>query len=344
VRNLLFDLRPKSSRSDLFNREDELRELDRAVSRGYPLTLVLGIRRIGKTSLVKAFLEKHKGVYIDARGISRRSELYERIGDGLYSSLSRTRRLLEGIRGISIAAAGVEVRWRGSDSISFTGLLQEINKKSGRFILVIDEIQSLRPPLSAELRSLVAYSYDNLENISVIISGSEVGLLRSFLGLDDASSPLYGRYVHEIHVDRFAKDLSKEFLTKGFKEEGLKPPGETIEEAVELFDGIVGWLVFFGRSYLDGTRNVEKISGMAVKLALDELNKLSPREKSVLKAIAEGANTWSEVRSFISEKKGIVLPKSTLTRIIDKLEMMSIVKNYEFLDPIYRKACKRLKP
>jgi hypothetical protein len=24
--------------------------------------------------------------------------------------------------------------------------------------------------------------------------------------------------------------------------------------------------------------------------------------------------------------------------------MMSIVKNYEFLDPIYRKACKRLKP
>jgi AAA+ ATPase superfamily predicted ATPase len=46
--------------------------------------------------------------------------------------------------------------------------------------------------------------------------------------------------------------IAKEFLTKGFKEEEMKPPGETIEEAVELFDGIVGWLVFFGRVYLDG--------------------------------------------------------------------------------------------
>jgi hypothetical protein len=45
---------------------------------------------------------------------------------------------------------------------------------------------------------------------------------------------------------------------------------------------------------------------MAMNLALEELNKLSPREKSILKAIAEGANSWSEVRSFISEKRGIV--------------------------------------
>lgn len=341
--NLLFDLRPKTSRSDLFNRERELRELDRAVSRGYPLTLVLGIRRIGKTSLVKAFLEKYRGVYIDARGVSRRSELYERIGDGLYSSLSRTRRLLEGIRGISIAAAGVEVRWRGSDSISFTGLLQEINKKGERFVLAIDEIQALRPPLSAELRSLVAYSYDNFENISIVVSGSEVGLLRSFLGVDDASSPLYGRYAHEVHVERFAKDLSKEFLIKGFREEGLKLREEAIDEATELFDGIVGWLVFFGRTYADGVRDIGKISSMAVNLALDELNKLSPREKLILKAMAEDAKSWSEVRSFVSERKGVVLPKSTVTRIIDKLEMMSIVKDYEFLDPIYRRACKKLK-
>jgi hypothetical protein len=50
------------------------------------------------------------------------------------------------------------------------GRLQEINKKGGRFTLVIDEIQSLRLSLSAELRSLVAYSCDSLEEISVIIS------------------------------------------------------------------------------------------------------------------------------------------------------------------------------
>ncbi|MEM2599924.1 MAG: ATP-binding protein [Thermoproteota archaeon] len=341
---MLFDIRPKSSRSDLFDRENELRELDRAVDHGRPLTLVLGIRRIGKTSLVKAFLGERRGLYLDARGVSRRSELYERIGDGLYSSLSRVRRLLEGIRGVSFSAAGVEVRWRGSDSVSFMGLLQEINRRGERFILVVDEVQSLKPPLSAELRNLIAYSYDNLENISLVISGSEIGLLRSFLGVDNPSSPLYGRYVHEVHVERFSGGLSREFLVEGFKEEGLKPPSKTIEEAVELFDGIVGWLVFFGRSYADGTRNISRIFDMAVNLALEELKKLNEREKIILKAIAEGADSWSRVRSLVSEKRGIVLPKSTLTRIIDKLEMMSIVKDYEFLDPIYREACRKLRP
>jgi len=344
VWNLLFDIRPKTSRSELFDREGELRELDRAVDRGSPLTLVLGIRRIGKTSLVKAFLEDYKGLYLDARGVSRRSELYERIGDGLYNSLSRVRRLLEGVRGLSISAAGVEVRWRGSDSLSFMGLLQEINRRGGRFILVVDEVQSLKPPVSVDLRNLIAYSYDNLENISLVVSGSEIGLLRSFLGIDNPSSPLYGRHVHEVRVERFPRDLSREFLVEGFKEEGLKPPDKAIDEAVELFDGIVGWLVFFGRSYSDGVRNIGRIFDMAVNLALSELKKLNEREKIILKAIADGADSWSRVRNLVSEKRGIVLPKSTLTRIIDKLEMMSIVKDYEFLDPIYREACRKLRP
>ncbi|MGB9758435.1 MAG: AAA family ATPase [Thermoproteota archaeon] len=339
---MLFDLRPKSSRKDLFNREDELRELDRSVDR-YPLILVLGIRRIGKTSLVRAFLENYKGVYIDTRGVLRRSDFYERISDSFYNSLSTVKKLLEGIRGVNVTAAGVEIKWKGHDSVSFTGLLQEINKKGDRFVIVIDEIQSLKPPLSAELRNLIAYSYDNLENITLVISGSEVGLLRNFLGIDNSSSPLYGRYVYEINVERFSKDLSKDFLVNGFREEGLKPPNELIEEAIEVFDGIVGWLVFFGKSYADGTKNIDKIASMAVKLALEELNKLTAREKMVLKAMAENAKAWSEVRNFISEKEGIVLPKSTLSRIIEKLEMMSIVKNYDFLDPIYKRACRKLR-
>jgi AAA+ ATPase superfamily predicted ATPase len=49
----LFDLRPKSRREDLFDRERELSELYRDVGRGYPVVLVLGVRRIGKTSILR---------------------------------------------------------------------------------------------------------------------------------------------------------------------------------------------------------------------------------------------------------------------------------------------------
>ena len=65
MRNL-FDPRPKSSRKELYDREKELEFLDKNVDR--PLVAVLGVRRIGKTSLLKAFLEPYRGIDVDMRG------------------------------------------------------------------------------------------------------------------------------------------------------------------------------------------------------------------------------------------------------------------------------------
>lgn len=340
----LFDLRPKCRREDLFDRDKELQELHKAFEQGKPLIALIGIRRIGKTSVLRTFLSGVQGIYIDMRGVVRRSDLELRVADAFSSAFDKVKRFLEGIRGVEIVGFSVEVRWRGRDSVSFTGLLSEINKKGRRFVVALDEVQSVRPPLSAEIRNAIAYSYDNLENITFIVAGSEMGLLYSFLGYENPSSPLYGRYVHEVLIERFDRDLAREFLARGFNEEGIKPPDEVIETAIELFDGIVGWLVFFGRKYVDGYRNLEELKRMAIDLAREELNKLSSREKMVLKAVALNCDSWSKVRSFIAENYGIALPKSTLSRIIEKLEKLSIVKDYRFLDPVYREAAKTLTP
>jgi AAA+ ATPase superfamily predicted ATPase len=338
----LFDLRPKSRREDLFDREKELSELYRGVERGYPVVVVLGVRRIGKTSILRVFLNEVDGVYIDMRGVVRRSDLEVRLTDSLTSSLGRLRRFLEGIRGVEISGLSLEIRWRGRDSVSLAGLLTEMNRKGGRFVVVLDEVQSVRPPLSAELRNLIAYTYDNLENITFILAGSEVGLLRDFLGYEEPESPLYGRAAYEVVVERFSKEESREFLMRGFKEEGVSPPPEVIDEAVNFFDGIIGWLVLFGRRYVDGFRDVGVVRNMAVELAVEELSKLSPRERMVLKAVASGCRSWSQVRRFITEKYGLTIPNATLTRLINKLEKLSIIKNYDFQDPVYREAAKKI--
>jgi len=60
---------------------------------------VLGIRRIGKTSVLKTFLSETRGIYIDMRGVRRILELEERVTDALNSSIGKFRKLLEGIRG-----------------------------------------------------------------------------------------------------------------------------------------------------------------------------------------------------------------------------------------------------
>ncbi len=340
---MLFDPRPKSSRRELFDRERELGILDELASKGDPLIIVLGIRRIGKTSLLKSFLENWRGVHIDMRGVRSERDMYVRLSEGLTTSLSRLRKFLENIHGIRITSFGVELKWRGKDSISLVRLLEELNRHSERIIVVLDEVQLIRPPISAELKNTIAYAYDNLDNITIILSGSEIGLLKDFIGVDKPQSPLYGRYAYELVVERFPRELSIEFLKQGFREVGLMVEKKLIEEAVELFDGIVGWLVFFGKSYIDGVRDVTRILEAAVNTAIQELGKLNSREKLVLKAIAEGAKSWSAIRRYIEEKTGVVIPKSSLTRTIRKLEKLSIIRNYSFLDPVYMHAAKKLR-
>ncbi len=48
---MLFDRRPKLSRNDFYDREEELRLLVRGVESGEGLIVVYGLRRLGKTSL-----------------------------------------------------------------------------------------------------------------------------------------------------------------------------------------------------------------------------------------------------------------------------------------------------
>ena len=61
------------------------------------------------------------------------------------------------------------------------------------------------------------------------------------------------------------------------------------------------------------------------------------------KAIANGAVTWGSARRLAEEYLGKTIPKSTLTRIVNKLEALSIIKDYKFLDNVYMEAAKQLK-
>jgi AAA+ ATPase superfamily predicted ATPase len=90
---LLFDPRPKASRRDLYDFEEELKTLSRYL--GEPLTVVSGLRRTGKTSLVLTALNESDKpyVFVDLReGFASWRELYSLISRSFSEFVERASR------------------------------------------------------------------------------------------------------------------------------------------------------------------------------------------------------------------------------------------------------------
>jgi AAA+ ATPase superfamily predicted ATPase len=171
-------------------------------------------------------------------------------------------------------------------------------------VIAFDEAQILRNLMGGkgkiDFLNILAYAYDNLHNLRFVLTGSEVGLLLDTLKLDYTLSPLYGRYVKMIRLERFDEKRTIEFLRKGFEEFNMQFSEEVFYKIYEKVDGIVGWLTYFGYSIAESRSfNMEVLNEAtekALKLVHEELDKIFKRSKYymyVLKAISLGMNTWS---------------------------------------------------
>ena len=252
---------------------------------------------------------------------------------------------------------GVELELDNKRSESF--LVESLNaldkwalKEDKILYLVFDEAQLLRHFKrngGLDFNEFFSYIYENLSGLRIILTGSEVGLLEEFIGLDDSSSPLYGRYVKKLYLSRFARKESEEFIRIGFEEVEMEASEDIIREAVNTLDGIVGWLVFFGRVCIDAGRVDKRSIALTLEKAeiivndeLSNLKRNSSRYISVLKAMAFGSKGWKEIKTAteIIEKNN--LTDTSFSRILSRLIELSYVeveigedgKTYKLFDPV----------
>ena len=347
---MLFDLRPKQRREDIFDREREFEELEKSVGI-YPLTLLLGIRRVGKSSILRAYLNENPGILIDCR------ELYAESGHITKEDLIRElqskgtilQRLLSKFK-ISLDLKFLRLEPKEASLREIFRELNEIGEKTGKFVMAFDEAQYIRFYGSRggkELLALFAHAYDSLPNLRIILTGSEVGLLHDFLGIDDYESPLYGRIAGEVYVEPFAPNVSKEFLKAGFREAGVEVSGDIVKRAVETLDGIPGWLVLFGVEYLRSgdfeeaiARTLETARGLILG-ELRELERRAPRYVGILRGIALGYNRWSLLRDYLNVK-GMRTPEPRLYELLKNLMKMGWItkknETYQLTDPLTKIA------
>jgi len=359
---MMFSDRPIEDLKDLYDRENELEELKKACM-NRAITLVLGARRTGKTSLIKVVTKSMYKIYIDIRKFEEENyityrdfmEEFKKSLNQFTSGKERLLSFLKNIKGVSILGSSINFRWKEEEPL-FSSILESLNdwaeEENAHIVIVMDEIQELIKMRGRNLLQSFAYSYDNLKHISFIFAGSKIGMLYNYLKIDDENSPLYGRYMEKIELKPLTRDQSIDFLLKGFEEAGINVDMKLIEKAADELGGIIGWLSLFG---LMGLKNpsekaLNETIDIASKIVLKEFCNFvkatnSKRYILIINALKFGAR-WSEIKKYLELKEGKTIYDSELTKLLKNLQNNGFIQKegetYIISDPILRKISNKI--
>ena len=180
-----------------YDREDEIRillENEAQAENTAMFTVLMGRRRVGKTSLIAKALEGKASAYLF---VSRDSEamlcrkfqrsLEEQLGIHVYGELTYFRDLFEVI------------------------MRESINR---HFTVVFDEFQTLykiNPAIFSEIQDLWD-RYHRESKLNLIVAGSIQSLMRRIF--EDKNEPLYGRPTSKFTLYPFRTDVLKEILAE----------------------------------------------------------------------------------------------------------------------------------
>ncbi len=364
----LFDPHPKTRKTEFYDRERELEEFEKYINNS-PLTLVLGLRRYGKTSLILTGLNESRKryIFVDCRllpqgmlSMADLTRLFEKAFNDFLMRYHGLRhkllRLLRNIRGIRIHDITIMINPGKASFESIVDLFSAVNELEEETILVIDEAQELRRVARYRIDSVLAYTYDHLRNIKTVLSGSQIGLLYRFLRINDPRAPLYGRVYTELKLTTLSREQSEDFLEKGFAEQGLNVSKDLLDYIINRVDGVIGWLTYIGYE-LTLARNVsisliDKTLSKAALLIRQELENFlelrlqaKKRYLTILEAISVlGEASWKDIYTYLEAKVGRV-PRPVFNELLRNLvDAGFVVKKepgkYLIADPILEYALK----
>ena len=379
---MLFDLEPKSKREDLYDFEEQLNDL-LAMLKGRrasaPMIRVVAPRRLGKTSLVLTALSETEfphlvldgRVFAEASVVSK-EEFLVTMERWLNSAVKEQEKLrnaflsvLRGVRWIKVNSTPpfLHFEWeKPQEDASVADLffcMNTIGGKCGKFILVLDEAQEFRKIVGPKywLQKLIAHAYDRMRGIQMVVTGSEIGLLYDFLGVEDPKNPLFGRGMMEIYSPRLSREMAIDFLRKGFEQAGIPPAVEQLEKAARELNGIMGWLTLFGaisaRKGGPSEKTLLETIRAASALVRSELGRFlaKKRNRENYLAILEctstlGGASWSDLKRFLAHRLGKKVADKVFSACIHELLAVYFLEKredgtYVIPDPILSRITRK---
>ncbi|WP_243669463.1 ATP-binding protein [Vulcanisaeta sp. JCM 16161] len=262
--------------------------------------VVLGPRRVGKTSLVNVAINELGVLALRLNLVRLRESGRVRYSRDSFVALlpeevarlvragtlvGRVVRFVANVLGVdedsvvNFSSFKLRVRLRRFRAEDVGGLLRELDgfarDNRRRLVVVLDEAQELGRVMGIDFPSLLQDVYDYCTNTVIVMTGSMVGIMEGLLRGLEYGKPFFGRYMRRIYLGRFSEDESREFLRMGFREEGLEVGDDVINNAVNRLDRVVGWLTLFGAEYVNYLRhgvkpNIENIVAQAIEEVREE--------------------------------------------------------------------------
>ncbi len=339
---MYFDISPKGSKADFFNYDYEYGQIKAAIAQKEKIIAVIGVRRVGKTSLLNLLFNEAESakVWLDGRIITEpKKEIFSAIYETVKSGKPKIFGRVESLN-ISAFGIGLGIKPGGESRMEIEKAISK-----ARICVFIDEAQRMD---RQGLADVLSYFYDRFPNISFIVSGSEVGLVEEILGEGDSAHPLYGRSVLRIQLNRLDHNKALEFLRTGFQQAGVKATEEELLSAISELDGLIGWLALFGhqKAILKNPDAMGKTLETAAGIAASELSNFLKKAKNrglylcILRSCS--GTGWTE----LMVKSGKALKKTpnenTFNFALKKLLSYSFIEKkdgkYHLSDPLILKA------
>lgn len=269
-------------------RENELARLEDEYARGNAFIVIYGRRRVGKTTLIKEFIQDKPALYFLA------SKEDEKL------NLRRFARKAAEFTGNTLLATASFDNWR----IPFQAIAQAYAEKP--CVVAIDEFPYLITGNQA-MPSIVQGVWDELlsgTGVTLILCGSSISMMHD--EVLSQKSPLYGRRTSQIRLRPL-----------GFAETRQAFPSATYEQAVETYvltGGVPRYFEFFDpeRGFMENIkRNVLSTSGYLYQepeFLLTEETRGTASYLSILSAVAQGNRKISEITNFLGKRAQDVTP------------------------------------
>lgn len=294
-----------TERKDIMNefigRDSELNNLNKMYSSpNFEMAVVYGRRRVGKTSIIKEFIQDKPAIYL--QGIEATSEINLRFLSKAILSFENPKRINKN-------------RIFSSYQEAFEEVQDIANNSEQKLIFVLDEFPYLAES-ERSISSILQYEIDSLykehNNIMLILCGSSMSFMQhQVLGY---KSPLYGRKTGQFKIQPFNIFDSKKMLPNVSNEDLLTYYGIT--------NGIPQYLSFIDQN-LSVAENIEKLFLSQNAPLQDEPNILLQEELrkpatyfSILNALAHGKTKNSEISQAIGMNNGASISQY-LVNLID---------------------------